>query len=340
MNYLYQYLLFLAEVASVGLAVVIAAGALIGMSTRNRREGAGHIEIRRLNDQFEAVRDVLDDMFLSGRELRRANKARKKERDAAGTRSRVFVLDFQGDIEASATDALREEVSGILVACRDGDEVVVRLESAGGVVHGYGFAASQLARIKARGLRLVVAVDKIAASGGYLMACIADELISAPFALLGSIGVLVEVPNVHRLLKKHDVDVEILTAGEHKRTLTLLGQNTDEGRAKLLEEIEDVHKLFQEFVGEHRPNIELAKVATGEAWYGTRALGLSLVDRLETSDQYLQSKLATAELLGVAWVVHRKGVEGLMERLSGALFRRFANASWLRNLLRGIATQH
>ena len=207
-------------------------------------------------------------------------------------------------------------------------------------MHGYGFAASQLARIKARGLRLVVAVDKIAASGGYLMACIADELISAPFALLGSIGVLVEVPNVHRLLKKHDVDVEMLTAGEHNRTLTLLGQNTDEGRAKLLEEIEDVHKLFQEFVGEHRPNIELAKVATGEAWYGTRALGLSLVDRLETSDQYLQSKLATAELLGVAWVVHRKGVEGLMERLSGALFSRFANASWLRSLLRGIATQN
>ena len=334
MTYLFEYLLFVAEVASIGLAVVLAAGVLMGMSVRNRRDGVGHIEIRRLNDQFEAVRDVLDDMFLSRRELRRVNKQRKREHDDAATRARVFVLDFQGDMEASAAEALREEVSGILVACRDGDEVVVRLESAGGVVHDYGFAASQLARIKARGLRLVIAVDRVAASGGYLMACVADELISAPFALLGSIGVLVEIPNVNRLLKKHDVDVEILTAGEHKRTLTVMGQNTEQGRAKLLEEIEDVHRLFQEFVGQHRPNLELAKVATGEAWYGARALARNLVDRLETSDQYLQDKLPTSELLAVNWVFHRKGVEGLLERLGGAAFRSVVTARGLSRLLR------
>jgi serine protease SohB len=273
-------------------------------------------------------------MFQTKAEQRRTRKQRRREEDAAASRARVFVLDFQGDVEASAAEALREEVSGILVAARDNDEVVVRLESAGGVVHGYGFAASQLARIKARQLRLIVAVDKVAASGGYLMACVADELLAGPFALLGSIGVLVEMPNVHRLLKKHDVDVEILTAGEHKRTLTLLGQNTDQGRAKLMEELEDVHLLFKEFVGEHRPRLELDKVATGEAWYGKRALTLHLVDALMTSDEYLQSKLASSELLSVSWVAHRKGVEGLLERLGGAAFRRVFSRRRLRWIAR------
>lgn len=322
MSYLFEYLLFLAQVVTVGLVLLLVASLAAGFSQRGRRDGTGHIELRRLNDHFDGVGEVLDEMLLSGRELRRARKARKHAQDSAEPRPRLFVLDFVGDVEASAAEGLREEVSGILLAAREGDEVVVRLESAGGVVHGYGFAASQLARITARKCRLVVAVDKVAASGGYLMACIADEVIAAPFALVGSIGVLVEVPNVNRLLKRHDVDVEILTAGRHKRTLTLLGQNTEQGRRKLQEEIDDVHDLFKSFVAEHRPQVDIEAIATGEAWYGQRALDRKLVDRLSTSDEYLMERINGFELLHVQWVLHRKGVEGLLERLTGGLLSR------------------
>lgn len=322
MTYLFEYLLFLAQVVTVGLVLLLVASLAAGFSQRGRRDGTGHIELRRLNDHFDGVSEVLDEMLLSGRELRRARKSRKQTHESGGERPRLFVVDFVGDVEASAAEGLREEVSGILLAAREGDEVLLRLESAGGVVHGYGFAASQLARITARKCRLVVSVDKVAASGGYLMACIADELIAAPFALVGSIGVLVEVPNVHRLLKRNDVDVEILTAGKHKRTLTLLGQNTDQGRRKLQAELEDVHDLFKSFVGEHRPAVDLEEIATGEAWYGQRALERKLVDRLATSDEYLLERIDRFELLHVQWVPHRKGVEGFLERLTGGLLSR------------------
>ena len=247
---------------------------------------------------------------------------------AAEVRRRVFVLTFNGDIAASAVDNLRIEVSAVLGAANDGDEVVVRVESAGGTVHGYGLGASQLARVRGRGVALTVAVDKVAASGGYLMAAVADRILAAPFAVVGSIGVLAQVPNVHRLLKKHDVDVEVLTAGRFKRTLDVFGENTDEGREKLRDELADVHALFQEYVGSWRPKVDLEQVATGEAWYGQRALDRALVDELITSDEYLARACEDADVFEVAWVQPKRPIDRLLgqaaEAAAGAVGRGLA----------------
>ena len=235
------------------------------------------------------------------------------------TDHRVFVLTFDGDIAASGVEGLRQEVSAVLGAAQDGDEVVVRVESAGGAVHGYGLAASQLARIRSRGLTLTVAVDKVAASGGYLMAAVADRILAAPFAVVGSIGVVAQIPNVHRLLKKHDVDVEVHTAGRFKRTLDVLGENTEQGRAKLREELEDVHALFQEYVSSWRPNLDLEAVSTGEHWYGQRALDRALVDELVTSDEYLARACERADVFEVAWTVPKRPLERLAGQFASAL---------------------
>ena len=237
---------------------------------------------------------------------------------AAEVRRRVFVLTFNGDIAASAVDNLRIEISAVLGAANDGDEVVVRVESAGGTVHGYGLGASQLARVRGRGVALTVAVDKVAASGGYLMAAVADRILAAPFAVVGSIGVLAQVPNVHRLLKKHDVDVEVLTAGRFKRTLDVFGENTDEGREKLRDELADVHALFQEYVGSWRPKVDLEQVATGEAWYGQRALDRALVDELITSDEYLARACEDADVFEVAWVQPKRPIDRLLGQAAEA----------------------
>lgn len=258
-----------------------------------------------------------------------AAPAQEPERQpSSGEARRVFVLSFDGDIAASAVDALRLEVSAVLGAANDGDEVVVRVESAGGTVHGYGLGASQLARVRGRGIALTVAVDKVAASGGYLMAAVADRILAAPFAVIGSIGVLAQVPNVHRLLKKHDVDVEVLTAGRFKRTLDVFGENTEEGREKLRQELEDVHALFQEYVGAWRPKVDLEKVATGEAWYGQRALDHALVDELVTSDEYLARACDSADVFEVAWTQPKRPLERLLgqaaEAAGGALARALA----------------
>lgn len=220
-------------------------------------------------------------------------------------KKRVFVTDFDGDIKASATEELRQVISAILAVASPKDEVVVRLESGGGMVHSYGLAASQLKRITAKNIPLTVCVDKVAASGGYMMACVANNIVSAPFAIIGSIGVLAQLPNFHRLLKKHDVDYEQFTAGEYKRTVTMFGENTEKGRQKFNEELEDTHVLFKDFIKDNRPQVDVEEVATGEVWYGTRAIDQNLIDSINTSDQYLYDLKDEAEIFEVNYT-HKK----------------------------------
>ncbi len=323
MEFLIEYGLFLAETITIVVAIVIVVGVVAANTARGRRPDEGHLEVRCLNDQLDQQRDTLQSAMLDKKAFRRQHKARERERKKSrGSRSRVYVLNFEGDLQASATDRLRHEVTSLLSVADVDDEVVLRLESAGGVVHGYGLAASQLHRIKEHNVKLTVAVDRMAASGGYLVACLADRLISSPFAVLGSIGVMAQIPNVHRLLKKHDVDVEVLTAGEFKRTLTVLGENTEKGREKFIEELEDVHRLFKEHVARHRPTVDIEAVATGEAWYGPRALERNLSDELMTSDEYLAKRCEEADVYEVRWAIRRTPLERLTRRLSANARRR------------------
>jgi serine protease SohB len=251
------------------------------------------------------------------KESRARRKERKRERRArakaeADARPRLFVLDFKGDLRATATASLREEVSAVLAVAAERDEVLVRLENAGGTVHEHGLAASQLVRIKQRGLKLSIAVDKVAASGGYLMACVADRLIAAPFAIVGSIGVIWQAPNLNRLLEENGVAWEQVTAGRYKRTLTLFGKNTEEGRQKLQEELEDVHSLFKSQIQTYRPQVDIDRVATGEHWYGLRALDLQLVDEIRTSDDLLLEAAKERDLYRVAYRRRRPLPERLL----------------------------
>ena len=250
-----------------------------------------------------------------------AQVAAKEVAKLEGQKDRTFVIHFDGDTAASGVDFLSVEISAVLTMAGPNDEVVVCLESPGGMVHSYGLAASQMMRIRNKGIPLTAIVDRVAASGGYLMAAVANRILAAPFAVIGSIGVVAQIPNLHRLLKKNDVDVEVLTAGKYKRTLTLLGENTDEGREKFREELEDVHALFQEFVAENRPELDIEAVATGEAWYGKRALELKLVDGLATSDEYLIELCETRDVFEVAWEETKKPIDRVLDKFNGMLDR-------------------
>lgn len=328
-DWLAEYGMFLAQALTVvGSVLVVVAGVAVAGQRLRPQEG-GQIEVRRLNERYEAMRDALRSASLDPKAYRKLRKRETKEKaraaKAAGeepSAPRVFVLDFDGDLRAEAVDALREEVSAVLTLARAEDSVLLRLESPGGVVHGYGLAAAQLERLRARGLKLVVSVDKVAASGGYMMACVASEVIAAPFAVLGSIGVLAQLPNLNRLLRKHDIDYEVITAGQFKRTLTLFGRNTEEGRRKFREDIEETHELFKEHVARWRPALDLAVIATGETWYGNRALGLGLVDRLGTSDQWLQDAAdAGTVLLEVSYTERKRIVDRVGDLLEAAVSR-------------------
>lgn len=300
MDFLLGYADFLLRTLTVLVAVIVVLITIAALRGRGRGKSAGQLQVQRLNDFYKTLRERLEHELLDKSQIKLQRKAEAKQAKQAkkegAHKPRIFVLDFDGDIKASATDNLRHEVTALLSMANAQDEVVVRLESGGGMVHGYGLAASQLARIRQAGVPLTVCVDKVAASGGYMMACIGDKVLSAPFAIVGSIGVVAQLPNVHRLLKKHDIDFEVLTAGEYKRTLTVFGENTEKGREKFQEDLEITHELFKNFVARYRPQLNIDEIATGEVWLGISALNKHLVDELKTSDEYLSERAREAEL--------------------------------------------
>lgn len=324
-EFFFIYGLFIAKVVT-GLIAVVILVAIIGGSRKKSTEE--NLEITSLNEKFVSMKEKMMQAVLDKKQLKKAQQQLKKSTKKSKKtsvkeeqRKRVFVLDFEGDLKASSVDTLREEITAILTFADKKDKVLVKLDNSGGIVHEHGLAASQLQRIKDAKLALIVSVDKVAASGGYMMACVADEIIAAPFAVLGSIGVLAQLPNFHRLLDKHGIDFEQHTAGEFKRTVTMFGENSDEERKKLKEQLEETHDLFRDFVVTHRPQLDMDKVATGEHWYATQAKDMQLVDEIQTSDDWLLKASDKCDLFEVKLQIEKT----MQEKLFGGLFASVIN---------------
>lgn len=307
MQFLATYGLFLAKAITLVVAILIIVAGLIAILRKGKGGDKEKLEIKKLNERYKEYAAILNTEILSKTENKKLLRAEKKleKQQIEQTSKRIFVLQFHGDLRASGVHALREEITAILRVAKPTDEVVVCVESGGGMVSPYGLAASQLQRLRQQQIPLTVIIDKIAASGGYLMACVANRILAAPFAIIGSIGVVMQLPNFHRLLKKNDIDFEMLTAGQYKRTLTLFGENTADGRKKMQEDIEEIHRLFKDFLSQYRPQLDLQQVATGEHWLATRAQELKLVDDLITSDDYLLAASKSADVYQVTYTTKK-----------------------------------
>lgn len=304
------------------LAVLIALFALIAKAKEKQQKG--RLIINHLNKKYSDTEKIINSEILPKPAFKKFLKKQKHLAQVFEKKEqRVFVIDFQGDIKASTVDTLGDEVTAVLNVATPQDEVVLRLESAGGMVHTYGLATAHLQRIRAKQIPLTITIDKIAASGGYMMACTANKILSAPFAIIGSIGVVVLLPNFNRLLKEHHIDVEQHTAGEFKRTLTLLGKNTEEGRKKLQEEIEDVHQLFKNLITKYRQPINIEKVATGEHWLGLQGINLNLVDEIKTSEAYLLEKSKQANIYEIKFEIKKPLLARLTQQLQAKVFPKF-----------------
>ncbi|MDQ1214769.1 protease SohB [Pantoea anthophila] len=342
MDFISTYGLFLAK--AVTLVVAVAAIVMIVMNAALRkRSQSGQLRLTHLGDDYQQMKDDLQlakmkpqaqKVWLKNHKKSEKLKA-KAEKQAAKQGARgaekptLYVLDFKGSMDASEVTSLREEISAVLAVQQPGDEVLLRLESPGGVVHGYGLAASQLQRLRDHGLRITAAVDKVAASGGYMMACVADRIVAAPFSIIGSIGVVAQIPNFNRLLKRNDIDIELHTAGQYKRTLTLFGENSEEGREKFQQDLDETHLLFKQFVHQMRPSLDIDKVATGEHWYGRQALDLGLIDEIGTSDDLIIRQMDHFNVLGVHFARRRK----MMDRFThsaGSVAERLLLKLWQR----------
>jgi serine protease SohB len=326
-EYLGNYLVFLLEAVTVVAAILIVISGIIASSIKHKGKHAGKLVVTPLHKRYKDLKHQVEKEIYTSNKLKSIlkveKKAEKEKKKEGSSLKKVFIIDFIGDMKASQVEGLREEVNAILTVADVTDEVVVKVESPGGVVHGYGLAAAQLVRIKDANIPLTVLVDKVAASGGYMMASIADKIISSPFAILGSIGVVAQLPNFNRFLTEKGVDVELHTAGKYKRTLTTLGENTEEGREKFKAELNDVHKLFKTHIVKHRENLDIETVGTGEYWFGNDAIELGLVDEIMTSDQYLMNLYLSgcSELYEIKYTIKKGKFHKIQSTIEQALYR-------------------
>ncbi len=323
-EFFFMYGLFIAKVFT-GLIALVFVVAIIG-SGRKKEQGS-ELKVTNLNKKYIDLQNSVMQAVMDKKDFKQLHKKKAKEKKKSdklnqsnNSRPKLFVLEFDGDIKATEVATMRDEVTALLSVAEPQDEVLMKLDNSGGIVHEHGLAASQLQRIKDAKLNFTVSVDKVAASGGYMMACVADKIVAAPFAILGSIGVLAQLPNFNRLLDKAGVDFEQHTAGEYKRTVTMFGKNTDKEREKLKIDLQETHTLFRNFVADHRPKLDMEKVATGEHWYGTQALELNLVDEIKTSDEFLINALDSYDI----YQIQMDQKKGFQEKFLGGLFASFS----------------
>ena len=326
-----EYGLFLLKVITILISFIVVISFIAASKKNSNQEG---LDVENLNKKYKGLSDSLNKVVLQKDEWKAKQKddkaIQKNHKKQKKRKPKAFVLDFLGDIKASAVPSLREEVTAILDVAKKNDQIILRLDNHGGVVHEHGLAASQLARIRQKKINLVVVVDKVAASGGYLMACVANKIYAAPFAILGSIGVIAQLPNFNRLLDNYGVDFEQVTAGQYKRNVTMFGKNTDEDREKLKEQLEEIHSLFKSSVNEYRPELNLDKVATGEYWYGRRALELGLIDEIKTSDELLLEMSKKYEIFSVKLKIKQPLKKRIMSGVD-SLLGKFEDIRWSKN---------
>jgi serine protease SohB len=339
-EFIADYGSFLLKVVTLVVAFLVVMGSIVAVASRQKGSNSeGELKIDKLNDELTDHKEQLEDAVYSETVLKQLDKDRKKEDKikakaekkaekksksaAEPAEKRVYVIDFDGDIKASDVELMRREITAILTFAEKDDEIVVRLESGGGMVHSYGLASSQLKRIRDKGIHLTVCIDRVAASGGYMMACLADRVVAAPFAIVGSIGVVAQLPNFNKLLRKNDVDFELFTAGEYKRTVTMFGENTDSAREKFQADLEDTHELFKSHVKHYRPRVDIEAVATGDIWYGQQALDQKLIDEVGTSDDYLVAACERADVYTVRYEYRKT----LQEKLGFAIQAGFEKAA-------------
>lgn len=312
MDALIEFGLFFGKVIVVFIFIV--ALMIIGLLISLKNKHKPNLEVENLNEKNDEIKNFLSSIVLEKKEYKKQHKQAQKDLKKEGrTRNKAFYITFEGDISATQVKELRDEVTAVLSVAQPQDEVVVSIESPGGVVSGYGLAAAELVRLREAGLKLTACVDKVAASGGYMMACTAHQIIAAPFAIVGSIGVLAQVPNVHKLLKQNHIDYEEVTSGEFKRTVSIFGEITDKGREKFKEQIQDTHLLFKKWVHQFRPQLNIDQVATGEYWFGLKAIELNLIDHVQTSDEYLQKLYKTHTVIKIKYQQKKKLGEKISE---------------------------
>ena len=236
-------------------------------------------------------------------------------------KSNLYYLEFEGDIQASEAAKLKQEILVCLQVAKPTDVFLILVESSGGSVSNYGDLYSVMEMIKKRGHTLWVAIDRVAASGGYLISLPADKIFATPFALIGSIGVLSEVPNFGGLLDKYGVKMEEYTAGERKMNISMFRENGEEQKEHHRKKLGKIHELFKAQLVKYRggliekKGVDIGELMEGDFWMGENAFELGLVDELKSSVEILLDEKDHFNILKVNYHNEPKmaGIMGMLK---------------------------
>lgn len=277
---------FLDFVKAIGIILVLGVAGYkyipdINESSGNNGEG---VVFKNLSNEYSSIEDSYDSVLINKPIVDKSINLNDVVQEGAHN---VFVIDYVGSMMASEVVYLTAKIDAIILKSNKDDEVVINITSPGGAVSGYGLVASQIKRLKTAGLKITATVDTVAASGGYMAAVVSDEIIAAPFAMVGSIGVVANVMIYEELLKNIGIQTNVYTSGDSKRTVVPSRVPNAEEEAKLEAQLEEIHSRFKDHVLSFRPDIDEDKVFTGQAFLAADAINFGLVDKIGTSDELL-----------------------------------------------------
>ncbi len=220
------------------------------------------------------------------------------------SREAVAVIDLEGPI-FDVRDVLKQVVT--FTKNSSVKAIVVHINSPGGAVAPSQELYEELKKSRAKGKKIVVSMDSVAASGGYYIACAADEIYANPGTITGSIGVIAEFPNFEGLMDKVGIRFETIKTGKYKDTGSAFRPMNEDERALIQEMLMDVYDQFVEAVAEGRnmPIKKVRKYADGRVFSGRQALEYGFVDALGTQSDAIERAAVLAGIKGEPRVIRK-----------------------------------
>jgi protease-4 len=231
-------------------------------------------------------------------------------------RDRVALVRVEGPILQSKS--VVEEIKGY-VKDKSVKAIILRVDSPGGGVVASQEISEEVKKAAAA-KKVVVSMGAVAASGGYYISAPATRIVANPGTITGSIGVIMEVPNMKGLLDKLGIKSEVIKSGRHKDIASVFRGIGPEERVILQGVMDDVHAQFMEAVAEGRkmPLEEVKKIADGRVFSGRQAKDAGLVDEIGDLDAAVKTAANMVGIKDEPEIVTKKERSLLLELLGGA----------------------
>ncbi|WP_343192796.1 S49 family peptidase [Buchnera aphidicola (Taiwanaphis decaspermi)] len=300
MEFIYSYILFIIKTLSVLFFLhLFSKIIIIYILKKNDIYLNNTLKVELLNNHYKKLKNDLS-FFQKKKIINQKNVYNKK--------SNLYILDYNDKIKKNKIKKLREEISSIILVAKKNDEVLLRLENTSDIVYEYGLVIAQLQRLRKKGIKLIISIDKIVSNGGYIIACVADHISASPFSIIGPINIVVNIPNIDKYTQTSNLNNQLNDCNTFTK-LTLIKNNTKIYVNKIFNKLDIKKYIRNSFIKDMRPSLNLNKIFNQNYWIGENAINEKLIDSINTSDDILFSKKDTHNLLKIKYVYKSNIVE-------------------------------